>query len=133
MPRQTLCLSVLSLSVHGNPGKEFHLPNGLIQVMARGLGGRVGRNTSGRFVLTGATSHPKTSGSCALTDQCLQSHVAQILGLCSVAVEELRLEPGFQRKPYFVTAAGSEELSSEQSSSLRVLESHGDQVSICQL
>ena len=84
-------------------------------------------------MLTGAPSRPKTSGRCALTDQCLQSYVAQILRLCSVAVEELRLEPGFQRKPYFVTAAGLKELSSEQSSSLKVLESHGDQVGICQL
>ena len=49
-----------------------------IQVMARGLGGRIGRNTSGRFVLTGAPSHPNTSRSCALTTQWLQSRVAQI-------------------------------------------------------
>ena len=104
-----------------------------IQVMARGLGGRIGRNTSGRFVLTGAPSHPNTSRSFALTTQWLQSRVARIPQLCSFAVEELRLEPGFQKKPYFVTAAGLEELSSEQSSGLRVLESHGDQVSICQL
>ena len=40
-----------------------------IQVMARGLGGRIGRNTSGRFVLTGAPSHPNTSRSCALNTQ----------------------------------------------------------------
>ena len=104
-----------------------------IQVMARGLGGRIGRNTSGRFVLTGAPSHPNTPRSCALTTQSLQSRVAQIPQLCSAAVEELRLEPAFQKKPYFIMAAGLEELSSEQSSSLRVLESHGDQVSIYQL
>ncbi len=60
-------------------------------------------------------------------------YVAQFLHLCSAAVEELRLEPAFQKKPYFVTSAGLKELSSEQSSNLKVLESHGDQVSICQL
>ena len=59
--------------------------------------------------------------------------MAQFPQLCSAAVEKLKLKPGFQKKPYFVPAAGSEELSSQQSSSLKVLESHGDQVSICQL
>ena len=38
-----------------------------IQVMACGLGGRIGRNASGRFVLTGASFHLETSRSCALT------------------------------------------------------------------
>lgn len=37
--------------------QECKAEKSAVQVIARGLGGRIGKNTSGRFALTGA-SHP---------------------------------------------------------------------------
>ena len=79
MLRLTVCLSAIWIPVYKKVGKGADGPKWAIQVMARGLGGKIGENTSGRFVLTGAPFHLQVSGSSALTIQYLQGDVVQVL------------------------------------------------------
>lgn len=104
-------------------------------MVARALGGKIGKNLSGRFVLTGE-SHLSTA--CLLVPgqlpqlslwsmSWISCHSADAL---HSAVEELSLQAALRKKRYFKAAGQAGDHPLEAWQQLKVLESHGDQVLI---